>query len=58
MPKKSNKSQWKRIVRTVREDGAWIDSGENDNLMVNKLIANPDAVGVLALVSLSKMLIS
>ena len=44
--KKSNKSEWKRIVRTVREDGAWIDSGENDNLMVNKLIANPDAVGV------------
>ena len=35
-----------RIVQTVREDGAWIDSGENDNLMVNKLIANPNAVGV------------
>ncbi len=32
--------------RTVREDGAWIDSGENDNLMVNKLVANPDSVGV------------
>jgi phosphate transport system substrate-binding protein len=44
--KKSNKSEWKRIVHTVREDGGWIDSGENDNLMVNKLIANPDAVGV------------
>ena len=44
--KKSNKSEWKRIVHTVREDGSWIDSGENDNLMVNKLIANPDAVGV------------
>ena len=28
-------------------------TGENDNLMVNKLIANPDAVGVFT-VSLSK----
>ncbi len=33
-------------MRTVREDGAWIDAGENDNLMVQKLAANPDAVAV------------
>lgn len=44
--RKSNPLEWKKIVHTVREDGAWVDSGENDNLMVNKLIANPDAVGV------------
>ena len=30
----------------MRDDGAWIDAGENDNLMVSKLVANPDAVGV------------
>ncbi len=30
----------------IREDGAWIDSGENDNLIVSKLEANPNAVGV------------
>ena len=28
----------------IRTDGAWIDAGENDNLMVKKLVANPDAV--------------
>ena len=30
----------------IRADGAWIDSGENDNLIVSKLEANPNAVGV------------
>ena len=30
----------------IRDDGAWIDSGENDNLIVSKLQANPNAVGV------------
>jgi phosphate transport system substrate-binding protein len=30
----------------VRTDGAWIDAGENDNLMVSKLAANPHAVAV------------
>ena len=44
--KKSDKALWKKLTRTVREDGAWIDAGENDNLMVSKLNANPKAVGV------------
>lgn len=30
----------------IRTDGAWIDAGENDNLMVQKLSANPNAVAV------------
>lgn len=30
----------------VREDGMWIDAGENDNLIVQKLVANKDAFGV------------
>ena len=30
----------------IRADGPWVDSGENDNLIVAKLDANPDAVGV------------
>ena len=44
--KKTDKKMWKKLTRTVRDDGAWIDAGENDNLMVSKLVANPDAVGV------------
>ncbi len=30
----------------IREDGAFIEAGENDNLIVQKLVANPDAVGI------------
>lgn len=30
----------------IREDGAFIDAGENDNLIVQKLEANPRAVGI------------
>lgn len=30
----------------VREDGAFIEAGENDNLIVQKLKANPDALGL------------
>ena len=31
---------------TVREDGAYVEAGENDNLIVSKLEANPNALGV------------
>ena len=31
---------------TVRSDGIWVDAGENDNLIVSKLEANPNALGV------------
>ncbi len=34
------------IAYAVREDGAYIEAGENDNLIVQKLAANPDAMGV------------
>lgn len=31
---------------TIRDDGAFVESGENDNLIVSKLEANPDALGI------------
>jgi phosphate transport system substrate-binding protein len=31
---------------SVRSDGAYVDAGENDNLIVSKLQANPNAMGV------------
>ena len=31
---------------SIREDGAFIEAGENDNLIVSKLEANPNALGV------------
>ncbi|WP_462331166.1 PstS family phosphate ABC transporter substrate-binding protein, partial [Thiohalocapsa halophila] len=30
----------------MREDGPYVEAGENDNLIVQKLEANPDAVGI------------
>ena len=44
--KKSDKNAYKALCHTVREDGAWIDAGENDNLIVQKLLSNPGAFGV------------
>jgi phosphate transport system substrate-binding protein len=44
--KKSDKSAYNSLCHTVREDGAYIEAGENDNLIVLKLLANPDAMGV------------
>ena len=44
--KETDKSAYKSVCHTVREDGAYIEAGENDNLIVQKLEANPDAFGV------------
>ena len=44
--KKSDKGLFKQRCHTVREDGFYIEAGENDNLIVNKLEANPSAFGV------------
>ena len=44
--KKSDKKKYKKTCRTVREDGAYIEAGENDNLIVQKLDANPDQLGI------------
>ena len=45
--KKEKDDAWfKATCMTVREDGAYVEAGENDNLIVQKLEANPDAAGV------------
>ncbi|KKC23954.1 substrate-binding domain-containing protein [Sphingomonas sp. SRS2] len=44
--KKSEEDRHKQICTRIREDGAFIESGENDNLIVQKLSANPDAIGI------------
>ena len=43
---KAGKSEFKKIARTMREDGAFIEAGENDNLIVQKLDSNPNAIGI------------
>ena len=44
--RKSDKKKFKSIAHTVREDGAYVEAGENDNLIVQKLEANPSALGI------------
>jgi phosphate transport system substrate-binding protein len=38
--------RFKRACGTIREDGSYVEAGENDNLIVQKLNANPNAVGI------------
>jgi len=38
--------RFRAICRTIREDGAYIEAGENDNLIVHKLEANSRAFGI------------
>ncbi|CAA9495301.1 MAG: Phosphate ABC transporter, periplasmic phosphate-binding protein PstS [uncultured Sphingomonas sp.] len=44
--KKANEAKFKAICTAVRTDGGYIEAGENDNLIVQKLAANPGSVGV------------
>jgi len=44
--KKTDKSHYKAVCHTMREDGVYIEAGENDNLIVQKLNVNPNALGI------------
>ena len=44
--KDTDEARFKKVCQSVREDGAYIEAGENDNLIVQKLGANPKALGV------------
>ncbi len=44
--RKEDKKAFTKIAHTLREDGAYIEAGENDNLIVQKLQANPKALGI------------
>jgi phosphate transport system substrate-binding protein len=44
--KKSDGDKFKTVCHTIREDGGYVEAGENDNLIVQKLGANKDALGI------------
>ncbi len=44
--KAADKSKYKTICHSIREDGAYVEAGENDNLIIQKLQKNPDALGI------------
>jgi phosphate transport system substrate-binding protein len=43
---KTDAKKHKAVCQGIREDGAYVEAGENDNVIVQKLVANPNAVGV------------
>ncbi len=44
--KKSDKDTYEATCHDIREDGPYVDAGENDNLIVQKLSQNPKAIGI------------
>jgi phosphate transport system substrate-binding protein len=43
---KSDAKKHKAVCQSIREDGAYVEAGENDNVIVQKIVANPNAIGV------------
>jgi len=44
--KKTDEKKHKAVCHAIREDGPYVEAGENDNLIVQKLVANPKAIGI------------
>ena len=42
----ADEERFETVCATMREDGAFVEAGENDNLIVQKLEANPAAFGI------------
>ena len=44
--KKKDENAYNKACHTIRSDGPYVDAGENDNLIVQKLQSNPNAIGI------------
>jgi phosphate transport system substrate-binding protein len=44
--KKADAKAFEKVWKSIREDGHYVEAGENDNVIVQKLEANPDSFGV------------
>lgn len=44
--REKNKKIYRAVCHSIREDGGYIEAGENDNLIIRKLSANPDTLGI------------
>ena len=45
--KEKDKDKAKEICTKIREDGVYVEGGENDNLLVQKVEANPGTIGIM-----------
>jgi phosphate transport system substrate-binding protein len=41
-----NEDKFKTVCRSMREDGPFIEAGENDNLIVQRLAQDPETLGI------------
>lgn len=44
--KKADEKKWNEVCSRMRQDGPFVEAGENDNLIVQRLEADPNAVGI------------
>jgi phosphate transport system substrate-binding protein len=44
--KKADAKAFEKVWKSIRKDGPYVEAGENDNLIVQKLEANPNALGI------------
>jgi phosphate transport system substrate-binding protein len=43
---KNGTKDYEKIWKSIRQDGAFVEAGENDNLIVQKIEGNPNAIGI------------
>ena len=44
--KKADGDKWEEVCSRMRQDGPFVEAGENDNLIVQRLESDPNAVGI------------
>ncbi|MBA3446221.1 MAG: substrate-binding domain-containing protein [Pseudaminobacter sp.] len=44
--KKANEDKWNEVCSRMRQDGPFVEAGENDNLIVQRLESDPNSVGI------------
>lgn len=54
--KEADKEKAEELCTDVRTDGIYVETGENDNLIIQKLISNPGSVGIFGYGYLEKNL--
>ena len=52
--KKSDAKAYEKVWKSMREDGVFVEAGENDNLIVQKLEGNPNAYGIFGFANVAE----
>jgi len=52
--KKSDAKAFEAVWKSMREDGPFVEAGENDNLIVQKLVGNPNAIGIFGFANVAE----